>query len=37
MLEGKYRNNLFLIISEIIIYAFILAWVIWYFLPQALL
>lgn len=33
---GRYRQNLILIISEIIIYALLLVWVVWYFLPQAL-
>lgn len=33
---GKYRNNVFLIISEIIIYGLLLLGLVWYFLPQAL-
>jgi hypothetical protein len=33
---GRYRQNLVLIISEIIIYVLLLVWVVWYFLPQAL-
>jgi hypothetical protein len=33
---GRYRQNIILIVSEMIIYAAVLIWLLWYFLPQAL-
>lgn len=35
-MTGKYRKNILLIISEIIIYGLLLVGLVWYFLPQAL-
>jgi len=35
-MSGKYRQNRLLIAVEIVVYALILAGLVWYFLPQAL-
>lgn len=35
-MESKFRNNIALIIAEIIIYGLALVGLLWYFLPQAL-